>query len=150
GVVHSCKIFLHLLTSTHSLHKRGLLELSGAIKCGTSRFPLMYLTYGCYCGPGGRGWPRDETDWCCHRHDCCYGFLLNYSTVMLYSTLIFRPVFSFSDTMLDRCQQIICQCDREAAKCWRSAHFNQYYIFWPNFLCGHIYPVCAYKSKKGC
>ncbi|XP_061484329.1 group 10 secretory phospholipase A2-like isoform X2 [Rhineura floridana] len=63
-----------VLGKTHDLHKRGLLELSGAIKCGTRRFPLAYLGYGCYCGPGGRGWPKDETDWCCHGHDCCYGF----------------------------------------------------------------------------
>ncbi|XP_061484331.1 phospholipase A2-like isoform X4 [Rhineura floridana] len=52
-----------VLGKTHDLHKRGLLELSGAIKCGTRRFPLAYLGYGCYCGPGGRGWPKDETDW---------------------------------------------------------------------------------------
>uniref|UniRef100_A0A670IHC1 Phospholipase A2 n=1 Tax=Podarcis muralis TaxID=64176 RepID=A0A670IHC1_PODMU len=63
-----------VLGKNHSVHKRGLLELSGAIKCGTRRFPLAYLGYGCYCGPGGRGWPKDKTDWCCHEHDCCYGF----------------------------------------------------------------------------
>ncbi|XP_030192972.1 group 10 secretory phospholipase A2 isoform X2 [Gadus morhua] len=53
--------------------KRGLLELAGAIECSTGRFPLAYMMYGCYCGLGGQGWPRDKTDWCCHKHDCCYG-----------------------------------------------------------------------------
>ncbi|KAJ8253691.1 hypothetical protein COCON_G00203030 [Conger conger] len=53
--------------------KRGLLELAGAIKCSTGRSALSYMMYGCYCGLGGRGWPRDRADWCCHRHDCCYG-----------------------------------------------------------------------------
>ncbi|KAG7260695.1 hypothetical protein CRUP_018993 [Coryphaenoides rupestris] len=46
--------------------KRGLLELAGAIQCSTGRFPLAYIMYGCYCGLGGHGWPRDGTDW--HRH----------------------------------------------------------------------------------
>ncbi|KAH0625026.1 hypothetical protein JD844_033044 [Phrynosoma platyrhinos] len=139
-----------VLGKTHSLHKRGLLELSGALQCGTSKFPLMYLGYGCYCGLGGRGWPKDETDWCCHTHDCCYGFaqqqgcnpiLRRYKWTCKDNTVVCDP-------MLDRCQQIICQCDKEAAKCWRSARFNQHYTFWPNILCGHVYPVCGYRSKR--
>uniref|UniRef100_A0A8D0G5I2 Phospholipase A2 n=1 Tax=Sphenodon punctatus TaxID=8508 RepID=A0A8D0G5I2_SPHPU len=60
------------LGKSHSLHTRGLTELSGAISCGTGRSPLAYIGYGCYCGLGGQGWPKDRTDWCCHRHDCCY------------------------------------------------------------------------------
>lgn len=43
--------------------KRGLLELAGAIKCSTGRFALAYMMYGCYCGLGGQGWPRDRADW---------------------------------------------------------------------------------------
>lgn len=43
--------------------KRGLLELAGAIKCSTGRFALAYMMYGCYCGLGGQGWPRDKADW---------------------------------------------------------------------------------------
>ncbi|NXE16138.1 PA2GX phospholipase, partial [Lophotis ruficrista] len=54
------------------LHTRGIIELAGAISCGTGRSPLAYIGYGCYCGLGGQGWPKDKTDWCCHRHDCCY------------------------------------------------------------------------------
>lgn len=43
--------------------KRGLLELAGAIKCSTGRSALAYMMYGCYCGLGGQGWPRDKADW---------------------------------------------------------------------------------------
>lgn len=42
---------------------RGLLELAGAIKCSTGRNALAYMMYGCYCGLGGQGWPRDKADW---------------------------------------------------------------------------------------
>ncbi|KPP64573.1 group 10 secretory phospholipase A2-like [Scleropages formosus] len=52
--------------------KRGLLELDGVIKCSTGRSSMAYIMYGCYCGLGGQGWPRDKADWCCHKHDCCY------------------------------------------------------------------------------
>lgn len=43
--------------------KRGLLELAGVIKCSTGRTALAYMMYGCYCGLGGQGWPRDKADW---------------------------------------------------------------------------------------
>uniref|UniRef100_A0A3B3USI8 Phospholipase A2 n=1 Tax=Poecilia latipinna TaxID=48699 RepID=A0A3B3USI8_9TELE len=51
--------------AAHSSHrtKRGLLELAGAIKCSTGRSALAYMMYGCYCGLGGEGWPRDRADW---------------------------------------------------------------------------------------
>lgn len=52
-----------VLGKKHFVNKRGLIELYGTLKCGTSRFPLAYVSYGCYCGPGGSGWPTDETDW---------------------------------------------------------------------------------------
>ncbi|KAF5908027.1 group 10 secretory phospholipase A2-like, partial [Clarias magur] len=71
--------FLLLSVSTASLaaqrsmrSKRGIIELGGIIRCSTGRMALSYLAYGCYCGQGGKGWPRDEADWCCHKHDCCY------------------------------------------------------------------------------
>ncbi|MGH0114757.1 UNVERIFIED_CONTAM: hypothetical protein FKN15_046552 [Acipenser sinensis] len=64
--------FTEPLQRTHSIRKRGLLELAGVIKCSTGRSALAYIMYGCYCGLGGQGWPRDKADWCCHKHDCCY------------------------------------------------------------------------------
>nr|XP_008106081.1 PREDICTED: group 10 secretory phospholipase A2 isoform X2 [Anolis carolinensis] len=136
-----------VLGKTHSLHKRGIIELSGALQCTTGRFALMYLGYGCYCGQGGRGWPKDETDWCCHAHDCCYGFAQEQGC----SPMIRRYKWTCKDNhvicdpTLDKCQKLMCQCDRDAAKCWRSSDFNQQYAFWPNVFCGRTYPVCGYK-----
>lgn len=43
--------------------KRGILELAGIINCSTGRSALAYMVYGCYCGLGGQGWPRDRADW---------------------------------------------------------------------------------------
>lgn len=43
--------------------KRGLLELAGVVKCSTGRSAVAYIMYGCYCGLGGQGWPRDKADW---------------------------------------------------------------------------------------
>ncbi|KAJ6662228.1 hypothetical protein lerEdw1_012391 [Lerista edwardsae] len=133
---------------THSLHKRGILELAGAVKCSTGRFPLLYLGYGCYCGPGGRGWPRDRTDWCCHRHDCCYDIAekegckpitWRYKWTCMHNTVE-------CDASLDRCQKIICQCDREVAECLRHSRFSRSNILWPNVFCGHTYPMCNFKN----
>ncbi|XP_067911836.1 group 10 secretory phospholipase A2-like [Heterodontus francisci] len=55
----------------HRRQARSILDLVGMLRCSTDR-SISYLVYGCYCGIGGRGWPRDGTDWCCFTHDCCY------------------------------------------------------------------------------
>lgn len=42
----------------------GLLELKSMIENVTGKNALMdYGFYGCYCGWGGRGTPKDITDW---------------------------------------------------------------------------------------
>ncbi|MBZ3876132.1 Calcium-dependent phospholipase A2, partial [Sciurus carolinensis] len=54
----------------------GLLDLKSMIEKVTGKDALKnYGFYGCYCGWGGRGTPKDGTDWCCWLHDLCYGRL---------------------------------------------------------------------------
>lgn len=129
--------------------KRGLLELAGAIKCSTGRSAVSYMMYGCYCGLGGQGWPRDKADWCCHRHDCCYGdaeFLgCKTKTASYHWTCEDRT--AECEDLEDKCEKVLCKCDREAAKCLRKAPFIKRYALWPDFMCGSKHPMCHIWNK---
>ncbi|XP_026876914.2 group 10 secretory phospholipase A2 [Electrophorus electricus] len=124
--------------------KRGLLELAGTIECSTGRPALVYIMYGCYCGLGGQGWPRDRADWCCHKHDCCY----DDAEIAGCETKIDQYQWTCIDmvpdcgSLKDRCERILCQCDQEVAKCLGKAPFTGKYALWPDFLCGYEHPTC--------
>ncbi|KAM9391556.1 phospholipase A2-like [Pholidichthys leucotaenia] len=125
--------------------KRGLLELAGAIKCSTGRSPLAYMMYGCYCGVGGQGWPRDKADWCCHRHDCCYGDAERvgcHTKTRQYRWKCEDSAAECED-LEDRCEKLMCKCDRDVARCLRRTPFNWKYKYWPDFICGHEHPMCS-------
>ncbi|XP_021254479.1 group 10 secretory phospholipase A2-like [Numida meleagris] len=135
------------LGKSHSLHTRGIIELAGAISCGTGRSPLAYIGYGCYCGLGGRGWPKDKTDWCCHRHDCCYDKAEKEGCspkAQRYQWVCERSAVR-CDNLTDRCEKMVCLCDQEAAKCWGAAPYNRHFILWPDFLCGQTHPTCHFR-----
>ncbi|XP_030069079.1 phospholipase A2 [Microcaecilia unicolor] len=131
---------------SHVVKTRGLIELAGAIQCSTGRSALAYIGYGCYCGLGGRGWPRDQTDWCCHKHDCCYEMaeLAGCSPKMGRYQWTCEDEVVECETLDDRCEKILCKCDSEAAKCLSKAPYNLKNIFWPDFLCGRDHPTCSY------
>uniref|UniRef100_A0A3Q3B8K0 Phospholipase A2 n=2 Tax=Kryptolebias marmoratus TaxID=37003 RepID=A0A3Q3B8K0_KRYMA len=118
--------------------KRGLFELAGAIRCSTGRSAVSYLMYGCYCGLGGQGWPRDKADWCCHKHDCCYGTAERQgceAKIVPYDWTC-EDKKAECDDLTDKCEKFICKCDREAARCLKKSPYNQKYALWPNFMCG--------------
>ncbi|XP_015093428.1 group IIE secretory phospholipase A2 isoform X3 [Vicugna pacos] len=66
---------LTLLCLLVALAGGNLVQFGVMIERMTGKPALQYNDYGCYCGVGGSHWPVDQTDWCCHAHDCCYGRL---------------------------------------------------------------------------
>ncbi|XP_023353344.2 group 10 secretory phospholipase A2 [Sarcophilus harrisii] len=141
-------LLLLLLFTTVSgkshVHRRGLLELAGALSCATSRSALAYVSYGCYCGLGGTGWPKDQTDWCCQKHDCCYSKVeeagCGPKTERYDWKCTDQKVECNAD--LNTCQEMMCKCDMEIAHCLATAKYNQKLIFFPHFLCGNKTPKC--------
>nr|XP_001095528.1 group IID secretory phospholipase A2 [Macaca mulatta] len=98
----------------------GILNLNKMVKQVTGKMPLFfYWPYGCYCGPGGRGQPKDATDWCCQTHDCCYDHLKTHGCCI--HTDHYRYSFSHGDIHCSDkgswCEQQLCACDKEVAFC---------------------------------
>ncbi|XP_037113790.1 phospholipase A2 isoform X2 [Syngnathus acus] len=112
---------------------KALWQFANMIKCAQPGVnPLMYNGYGCWCGFGGTGTPRDDLDRCCYAHDKCYessrkspgcGSIADLPYVLVYD-------FSCSDNQVtcpatnDKCQAAVCECDRVAAHCFEQAEFN--------------------------
>ncbi|XP_058532210.1 group IID secretory phospholipase A2 [Ochotona princeps] len=99
----------------------GILNLNKMVKQMTRKIPFFsYWPYGCYCGPGGRGQPKDATDWCCQVHDCCYS---NLKTTHGCRTLRDHYKYNFSQGTIQcsdkgsTCEQQLCACDKELALC---------------------------------
>ncbi|XP_061003804.1 group IID secretory phospholipase A2 isoform X1 [Dama dama] len=97
-----------------------ILDLNKMIKQVTGKTPVFfYMSYGCYCGFGGQGPPRDATDWCCHEHDCCYGDLTPHDCDIRYDHYdytFFRGKVHCS-TKGSWCEQQLCACDKTLAYC---------------------------------
>uniref|UniRef100_A0A9L0RVL3 Phospholipase A2 n=2 Tax=Equus TaxID=9789 RepID=A0A9L0RVL3_HORSE len=132
------------LSEASHVHRRGLLELAGTVSCVGSRSPIAYVNYGCYCGLGGNGYPVDDIDRCCYKHDCCYiraekagcyPKTESYSWQCVQQTVVCEPT-------ADKCQELMCKCDQEFAYCLAPTTYNLKYLFYPHFLCGIDLPKC--------
>ncbi|NXA54573.1 PA2G5 phospholipase, partial [Nothocercus julius] len=116
-----------------------LRELQRMITQATGRSAVLhYAFYGCHCGWGGRGQPKDATDWCCQRHDVCYDGLLQHSCNAKQQHYYYRwhgsrPACAKGSW----CAQLSCECDRSLALCLRQ-HLSTYRAalrFYPQFAC---------------
>ncbi|XP_050630082.1 group 10 secretory phospholipase A2 [Macaca thibetana thibetana] len=130
---------------TLHMQRRGILELAGTVGCVGSRTPIAYMKYGCFCGLGGHGQPRDAIDWCCHRHDCCYTRAEEagcspkterYSWQCVNQSVLCGPAEN-------KCQELLCKCDQEIANCLAQTEYNLKYLFYPQFLCERDSPKCG-------
>ncbi|KAL2096957.1 hypothetical protein ACEWY4_006164 [Coilia grayii] len=94
--------------------------------CLSSGCPEDLHTHGCYCGNKGRGTPVDDLDRCCFMHQCCLDrmrYLGCGQDRKLHAHISCENgrAYCMGATMCDRLQ---CVCDRLAAECMASAHFN--------------------------
>ncbi|XP_073510265.1 phospholipase A2 [Phyllobates terribilis] len=120
-----------------SPYNRALWNFHSLIKCAIpNSAPLKeFNNYGCYCGLGGHGTPKDTLDRCCQVHDNCYSQVKTYPSC---GGLVDNPYtksydYKCSGTTItctsnsDACAQFICNCDRVAANCFASAPYNSSY-----------------------
>nr|XP_057904255.1 phospholipase A2-like [Doryrhamphus excisus] len=122
--------------SSHQRRKRSLGDLKGIIRCTTGRSFYAYLWYGCYCGLGGHGEPKDETDKCCQTHDCCYENAINQGCSPVTDDYQWTCNNGrVSCDHLSGCERTLCECDRDAGNCLNAAPYIWYYALWPNTFC---------------
>ncbi|NXV89281.1 PA2BA Phospholipase, partial [Calonectris borealis] len=116
-----------------------LWELHKMITKATGKNALLhYSSYGCYCGLGGKGQPKDATDRCCQLHDTCYDNLLSYrcnAKVQRYR----YGWHSGSPSCREGswCAQLSCECDRSLALCLKRSvrSYSKRYHFYPKHRC---------------
>ncbi|NWS77717.1 PA2BT phospholipase, partial [Crotophaga sulcirostris] len=116
-----------------------LWELQKVITKVTGKNALLYYSsYGCYCGLGGQGNPKDATDRCCQRHDICYGNLLRYHCDAKKQHYLYgwrgNSIFCSNDSW---CAQHSCECDRSLALCLKgsSRSYKKRYRFYLKHWC---------------
>nr|XP_008123939.2 PREDICTED: basic phospholipase A2 Sms-N6 [Anolis carolinensis] len=110
----------------------------------TNKIALFeYTSYGCHCGLGGRGQPRDATDRCCFTHDCCYGKLKDCKTTTdKYKYTIKDGVITCGEGT--SCEKQICECDKAAALCFKDnlKTYDEKYRFYLDTQCNEKPPSC--------
>nr|CAE47304.1 vaspin basic subunit [Vipera aspis zinnikeri] len=102
-----------------------------------------YISYGCYCGWGGQGTPKDATDRCCFVHDCCYGRVRGCNPKLA----IYSYSFKKGNIICGKnngCLRDICECDRVAANCFRQNKntYNKNYRFLSSSRCRQTSEQC--------
>ncbi|XP_069876280.1 group 10 secretory phospholipase A2-like [Dipodomys merriami] len=133
-----------LASGRSHVYRRGILELAGTVRCTGNRPPIAYVNYGCFCGLGGHGQPRDAIDWCCHQHDCCYSRAEQAGCspkIERYSWECVNQTIQCGSAE-NKCQELMCKCDAEFAHCLVGTKYHLKYLFYPQFLCEANSPPC--------
>ncbi|KAB0340096.1 hypothetical protein FD754_023406 [Muntiacus muntjak] len=123
-----------------------LLDFRKMIKFTTGKSALAsYSLYGCHCGVGGRGTPKDATDWCCRAHDCCYRNLKSRgcrNKFLKYNVTYQEDQIICEDT--GDCKSQLCQCDKIAASCFAAnlKTYDKKFRFYNRFRCQGTTPQC--------
>nr|XP_033799320.1 phospholipase A2 [Geotrypetes seraphini] len=138
-------VFFLAVSTIDAAPSKALWQFWNVIKCAVPNSdPIKdYNGYGCYCGFGGQGNPKDELDKCCQDHDHCYS---SAKEIENCSKLIHNPyteVYSYtcSGTTLtcesnnSPCAMQVCECDRQAAICFSKAPYNEEYRGYDNKKC---------------
>ncbi|XP_031552200.1 basic phospholipase A2 nigroxin A-like [Actinia tenebrosa] len=119
--------------------KRSVDQLTTMIACATKNKWMHYMSYGCYCGPGGQGEPVDEVDRCCQRHDRCYQQVM-YSMKCWLSLEVY--FLSYDVTRCNYCKPSnspcaleICKCDSTLSKCLKSKPLQKRYELYDQTKC---------------
>ncbi|KFO19186.1 calcium-dependent phospholipase A2 [Fukomys damarensis] len=116
-----------------------LLKLSAMIEDVTGMDALMnYGFYGCYCGWGGQGTPKDPTDWCCWTHDKCYKHLERKGCRTLTQSYSYRITQGLVTCEYQPfCPMQLCSCDKKLVHCLKRNlwSYNRDYQFTLNAFC---------------
>ncbi|XP_064137475.1 phospholipase A2 group V [Loxodonta africana] len=127
-----------LTCSVHTV-PGGLLELKSMIETITGKNALLnYGFYGCYCGLGGQGTPKDGTDWCCWVHDHCYGLLEEKGCNIVTQSYKYKVTWgSVTCELGPFCQVHLCACDRKLVYCLRRKlrSYDSSYQYFPRVFC---------------
>ncbi|XP_040389328.1 basic phospholipase A2 Cdr-13-like isoform X2 [Cygnus olor] len=99
---------------------------------------LYYSSYGCYCGLGGHGRPKDATDRCCQLHDTCYDGLLRHQCNAKEQRYHYgwhgsSPTCSQGSW----CAKLSCECDRSLGLCLKRSlkSYSRRYRLYPRYRC---------------
>ncbi|XP_066493524.1 basic phospholipase A2 PLA-B-like [Tiliqua scincoides] len=149
-------LLIILMAHAFSLISSSLLHFKDMIQRISRRNTLIYFNgYGCYCGKGGKGKPRDKIDQCCYRHDCCYERLqrrMCHPYFEHYKYLIIHDDVNCQLKKKSQCSMWTCECDRQASLCLRNEvkKYTKKFKRYPAVLCKEATPRCPkHKRPKG-
>ncbi|NWJ10898.1 OC90 protein, partial [Crypturellus undulatus] len=104
-----------------------LLNFVNKMKCITGLCPRDFEDYGCSCRFEMEGLPMDEADSCCFQHRKCYEEATEMECSWdpsKISTDVNCPMEKLICESEDSCEQLLCNCDKDAIECFLNAHIN--------------------------